>query len=186
MKPQLRYLIACALFAALSAVSAFIRIPTPMVPITLQTMVVAAAGMLLGAKYGAISQALYVAIGLLGVPVFTQGGGFSYVLQPTFGYLLGFIGGAFISGIISRRGRPGWRRTLAASFASLAVVYAVGVPYLYLVTTQVLGLQKTVGWVLQIGFLASIPSDVITSVLLCLFIPRLTRALQSANVLISG
>ena len=49
------------------------------------------AGLLLGARLGALSQALYVGLGLVGLPIFAAGGGFSYVFNPTFGFLLGLV-----------------------------------------------------------------------------------------------
>ena len=67
----------CALFIVLMVVSAFIRIPIPYVPITFQTVVAVLAGLLLGAKWGAASVAIYVFMGLLGLPVFRAGGGFA-------------------------------------------------------------------------------------------------------------
>ena len=95
-----RDLILCALFTALSAIGAFIRIPVPLVPFTLQITFTTLAGLLLGSKKGAISVAVYVLMGLIGIPVFTQGGGFSYVLKPSFGFLVAFIIGAFVTGLI--------------------------------------------------------------------------------------
>ena len=81
-------MILAALFAALTAVGAFLRIPTPVSSFTLQIMFTAMAGVLLGRKWGAVSQAVYVLLGLLGLPVFTNGGGLGVVLQPTFGFCL--------------------------------------------------------------------------------------------------
>ena len=78
-------LLLCALFTALVAMGAFIRIPTPLVPLTLQLWCTTMAGMLLGPKLGAISVLVYVLLGLIGVPVFTMGGGIGYIFQPTFG-----------------------------------------------------------------------------------------------------
>ena len=75
-------LILIALFAALSVVGAFVKIPTPLVPFTLQTLFCVYAGFLLGARRGFASQLLYLLIGLIGIPVFALGGGPSYVLQP--------------------------------------------------------------------------------------------------------
>ena len=66
-----------AMFAALSAIGAFIRVPMPMVPFTLQLFFTTMAGLLLGGELGALSVGVYVLIGLLGLPVFTGGGGFS-------------------------------------------------------------------------------------------------------------
>jgi biotin transporter BioY len=85
-----------ALFAALTAVGAFIKIPLPYVPLTLQTLFVMLAANLLGPKYGSLSQGIYLALGLIGLPIFAQGGGPGYIFQPTFGYLVGYPVGAFI------------------------------------------------------------------------------------------
>ena len=94
-----------ALFTALICAGAFIKIPTPLLPVTFQSLFVTLAGLLLGGKKGALSVGVYVFIGLLGIPVFTEGGGLSYILKPTFGYLLGFILCAFISGKIAENCR---------------------------------------------------------------------------------
>ena len=77
-----RTMILCALFAALTAVGAFFKIPFALAAISLQFLFTAMAGVLLGAGYGALSQAVYVLIGLVGVPIFALGGGFSYIFQP--------------------------------------------------------------------------------------------------------
>lgn len=98
-----RKLVYTALFAALTAAGAFLRIPLGVSSITLQFLFTAMAGVLLGAGGGALSQAVYVALGLLGLPIFTAGGGFGYVLQPTFGFLLGLIPAAAVIGAMTRR-----------------------------------------------------------------------------------
>lgn len=76
-----------ALFAALTAVGGLIKIPA-YVPFTLQTLFAMLAGALLSRKEAVASQLIYLALGLIGVPVFASGGGLSYVLTPTFGYAL--------------------------------------------------------------------------------------------------
>ena len=83
-----RDLIYCALFAALTAIGAFLHFQLFQATITLQFFFTAMAGLLLGAKLGALSQLLYVALGLVGVPIFAAGGGFGYIFNPTFGFLL--------------------------------------------------------------------------------------------------
>ena len=97
----LRSLILAALLGALTAIGAWLQIPVGITSITLQFLFTAFAGVLLGWKWGAVSQLLYVAIGLLGLPVFTQGGGIGYVLQPSFGFLLGLIPAAAVIGALS-------------------------------------------------------------------------------------
>ena len=83
-REKTRNLILCSLFAALIAVGAFIRIPIPVVPFTLQILFTTLAGLLLGSRLGATSVCIYIALGLLGLPIFAEGGGFAYVLKPRF------------------------------------------------------------------------------------------------------
>ena len=131
-------LVLAALFAALTAVGAFFKIPFALAAISLQFLFTAMAGILLGAGYGALSQGVYVLIGLVGVPIFALGGGLSYVLQPTFGFLLGLIPSAFVIGKLAKRPLT-FRGTALAMLAGLAVLYAIGVPYMALILNTFLG-----------------------------------------------
>lgn len=133
-----RKLVYTALFAALTAAGAFLRIPLGVSSITLQFLFTAMAGVLLGAGCGALSQSVYVALGLIGLPIFTTGGGFAYVLQPTFGFLLGLIPTAAVIGALTRRNASPVRVALAC-VAGLAVLYAVGVPYMALILNGYMG-----------------------------------------------
>ena len=93
-----RELVLCALFVALITVGTFVRIPVGADVYTLQFLFTLLAGLLLGERLGALAVLVYIALGLLGVPVFASGGGPSYVLQPTFGFMLGFLPGAYLTG----------------------------------------------------------------------------------------
>ena len=119
-----RDLIYCALFAALTAIGAFLHFQLFQATITLQFYFTAMAGLLLGAKLGALSQLLYVVLGLVGVPIFAAGGGFGYIFNPTFGFLLGLIPTAWVIGKIAEKDRS-VPRLLLACFAGLAVVLAM-------------------------------------------------------------
>ena len=122
----------CAIFVALMVVSAFIRIPFPLVPLTFQTVVAVLAGLLLGTA----AVGVYIFMGLIGLPVFTSGGGFAYVVQPTFGYILGFAAAAFVAGALCGRRKAAQitlRGALLASVAGFLVNYIVGVPYFLLI-----------------------------------------------------
>ena len=126
----------CAIFVVLMIVSAFIKIPFPLVPLTFQTVVAVLAGLLLGPLYGTAAVGVYIFMGLLGLPVFTNGGGFAYVVQPTFGYILGFAAAAFVAGALCGRGKAAQitlRGALLASVAGFLVNYIVGVPYFLLI-----------------------------------------------------
>ena len=125
-------LIYCALFAALTAIGAFIHFQFMHATITLQCFFTAMAGLLLGARLGALSQALYVGLGLVGLPIFAAGGGFSYVFNPTFGFLLGLIPAAWVIGRLAEKTRTPLRLALACA-AGFAVLYAIGLPYIALI-----------------------------------------------------
>ncbi len=97
------YLILCALFAALTAVGAWISIPLPFtpVPVTLATMVTSLAGGLLGPRYGSMSMVVYVLLGAAGAPFFHNfTGGAGIIAGPTGGYIVGYIFSALICGIL--------------------------------------------------------------------------------------
>lgn len=169
-------MILCALFAALTAVGAFFKIPFPLAAISLQFFFTAMAGILLGAKYGALSQAVYVLAGLAGAPVFSLGGGLSYVLQPTFGFVLGLIPGAYI---IGRLAQPLLcaRRVFFASLAGLALVYAVGLGYLALIANGYLGKGLSLRQIMMSGMLIYLPGDLVKITAISALAPAIGRRL---------
>ena len=91
-------MVLCGVFTTLIAVGAFIKVPVPVVPFTLQFLFTMMAGLLLGGRKGALSVGVYILLGLVGLPVFAEGGGFWYILKPSFGYLLGFMLAAYVTG----------------------------------------------------------------------------------------
>lgn len=93
-------MIMCALFTALIAVGAFIKVPVPVVPFTLQFLFTMLAGLIMGGRLGAISVGLYAVLGLVGLPIFAEGGGIWYVLKPSFGYIIGFALGSLVTGLM--------------------------------------------------------------------------------------
>ena len=132
-KPKVKSLVLCGLFTALIGVGAFIKIPIPYVPISLQNFITTLAGLLLGAKLGAASVLIYIIIGLLGIPIFANGGGINYIFNPTFGYILGFVLGAYITGKIAQNKQVCFSRALTACLLGMGTVYMVGVPYFYII-----------------------------------------------------
>lgn len=147
-----------ALFAALTAIGAFLQIPVGITSITLQFLFTSLAGLLLGAKWGALSQLVYVILGLVGLPVFTQGGGPGYLLQPSMGFLLGLVPAAWIVGRLTEQKRT-HGRVILACLAGLAALYAVGVPYMYAVLHLYLGRDMTLWAVVWSGMLIYLPGD---------------------------
>jgi len=181
MKP--RDLIQIAMFAALTAIGAFIRIETPVVPFTLQYLFCAYSGVLLGFRKGIYSQLLYVGIGLLGIPVFTKGGGPAYVLQPTFGYLLGFILCAGIIGWwVERQKELTFTGLLLPVLAGMLAVYLCGVPYLYTIVNVYLGKAMPFSAAVAAGFTPFILQDVVMSVLVALTALKIVPILRRAGL----
>lgn len=159
MKHTVKTMLLIALFAALTAVGAFLRVPLGAISFTAQVFFTCMAGVLLGPYAGAASQAVYVLLGLLGAPIFTEGGGLLYFAKPTFGFLLGLIPMAFAVGLAADR-LPVQNvrlRLLLACAIGLVVLYAVGLPYLYFV----LGGAWSVGKTLVSGCLIFLPFDAV-------------------------
>ncbi|MFH1567259.1 MAG: biotin transporter BioY [Gemmatimonadota bacterium] len=143
--------------ATLTAVGAFLRLPLPYVPVTLQVPFVGLAGLWLGPWQGAASQLVYLAAGLMGFPVFARGGGPQYVFEPSFGYLAGFAPGALVTGFLAR-GSAGYLRTLLAVYAGLVAVYGAGLAHLFLVLGRAAEAPVAPEAILQAG-LAPLPKD---------------------------
>lgn len=180
MNLSVRDMILISLFAALTGIGAFIKIPTPIVPFTLQFLFCTYAGMFLGAKKALYSQFLYLFIGLIGIPIFANGGGPAYVLQPTFGYLIGFATCSYIVGkFVDKNKEIKFWPTFGIILLGLGAVYIFGVAYLYMVVKFYLDKEMTIVTALTVGFLPYITLDVIQSVIIALsaikIIPILRR-----------
>ncbi|MGL4283811.1 biotin transporter BioY [Eubacterium aggregans] len=156
-------MVLCALFVALVAIGAFIQSPVPNLDyFTIQFFFVLLAGMLLGPRLGALSIAVYVAIGLLGIPIFAAGGGPAYILHPSFGYLLGFIAATSVTGLIAgQRDSPHFKQLLIASLGGFLITYGIGLTYKYFILNFYMGTPMPLG---LIAFSLDIPGDL----LLCL------------------
>ena len=163
-----RQLTLCALFAALIAIGTHIKIPTPLLPLTLQTLFVVLSGLVLGRKYGALAVCVYVASGLIGLPVFTGS-----ALNPTFGYILGFIPGAWVAGYFAEKFRPCFMTWTLGAVAGIAVIYAIGIPYYYALSKLYLGNELGAKTLLIYFVLMPIPGDIAKSFAAGLIVQRL-------------
>ncbi len=175
-------LILISLFTALTAVGAFIRIPVPVCPFTLQLLFTTLAGVLLGAKKGAVSVLIYVLLGLAGLPIFTGGGGISYVLQPTFGYLIGFIVGAFVTGAAAHSSHPSMKRLLTGCFLGLAIVYALGMLYYWLISRFWLGDPIGIAPLFLYCFVLAVPGDICLCILASVLGKKLLPVINKQSV----
>lgn len=105
--------------------------------VTFQVGAVLLTGCLGGKNAAALSQIAYLFLGLIlfqvfELPVFTQGGGLSYVREPGFGYLLGFIPAGWICGYLAFRDPPKLENLALSSLSGLGIIHACGLVYLSL------------------------------------------------------
>ncbi|WP_407305858.1 biotin transporter BioY [Desulfosporosinus sp. SB140] len=123
-----------------------------LIPFSVLPVFVYLSGLILGAEYAAMAMLVYLALGLFGLPVFASApfGGFGYILKPTFGFLLGYVGAAYAVGRIYREGSL-WRAILGV-LCGLVILYLFGLSYLYMILHWVLHQSTSVAGVLMIGF----------------------------------
>ncbi len=166
-----------AVFAALAAVFSLTpAIPVgPLgVPITLQTLAVVLAGLILGARRGFLAIALWLVVGFAGLPVFANGGaGLGMFVKPSIGYLLSFPFGAALAGLVAQAtaGRRGarWVWLLVAALAASVLIHVAGIVGMSVVA-HLDPLKAT------IVDLAYVPGDLIKDVLAALIAAQVYRA----------
>lgn len=182
-KKQTTEIVLCGMFVALITAGAFIKIPVPLVPFTLQYLFTMLAGLLLGAKSGFIAVTVYILLGLIGFPVFSSGGGIGYVLEPTFGYIIGFAVGAFVTGWMAHQTEsPGYLRLLAANFTGLLIVYLFGMVYYELISWVYLGRPIDLWSLIWFCFILAVPGDILLCIIAAVLGKRLIPILQKEKL----
>jgi len=132
---SLRRLVYAALFAALTAVGAYLAVPIGPVPIVLQNLFVMLAGLLLGSRGGLASVGIYLLAGACGLPVFAGGtGGLARFFGPTGGYLIGYLPAVWVIGRIAATDRPRAALDGIALLCGCLVLYGCGLAWLKVVT----------------------------------------------------
>lgn len=178
-----KQLVFCSLFTALIAVGAFIKIPVPVVPFTLQYLFTMLAGLILGPRLGTISVAAYMLLGLAGLPIFTEGGRTVVRAQAELW---------LYHRLLHRDLRDRYARCQAekahlcplscANLAGLAVVYAAGMIYYYVICNYVLDTPIAVGPLFLYCFVLAVPGDTALSVLGAVLIKRLAPLLERSGI----
>lgn len=167
---SIRELTVGGLFAALIAAGAFIKITLPTEPVpmhfTLQWFFVLLAGLLLNRHLAGASVGVYLLIGLVGVPVFASGGGPSYLIRPTFGYLLGFAAAAYLMAWLCEICRTlNFKKMLSVSVIGLLAYYGIGVFYYFLICRFLVSQELTWQILLINCFLSTAVADFVLCVI---------------------
>jgi biotin transport system substrate-specific component len=172
---------------ALTSILAQIAIPLWPIPITGQTFAVLFVGATLGVVRAALSMVLYLAIGLLGLPVFApqaNGGhitGIAALVGPTGGYLIGFIlAAAFVGWLAQREWDRKWLRTLIAFVVGTVLIYAVGLPWLYVALAR-LNVPNPLQATLAGGLYPFLLGDAIKAILAAVLLPVVWRLTAPKN-----
>jgi biotin transport system substrate-specific component len=173
---KLCQLLGVGVFIILTALSAFVRIPLPFtpVPFTLQTFFVLLSGALLGRKLGTVSQVAYMLLGLTGYQVFTGSqAGPLYLLGPTGGYIVGFIGATFLVGSFLSREKQSWPAVFITLLAADFVILFSGTLWLKL------SLSCQPGTAFLLGFLPFIPGDILKVLLATVIYNKIGARIKS-------
>src|SRR6266850_1105692 len=168
--------VAIVLGALLVAAAAQVSIPLPgtPVPMTLQPMAVLLVGGLLGARLGALSMILYLAMGAAGLPVFTPTVpllGFARLFGPTGGYLLAYPVAAWAVGTVVRDGSRVWR-VACGVFAGLVLIHLGGLAQLAILTGNLSAAARFGTWPFLLG-------DLLKLVILVPVLARLTPTVRA-------
>ena len=171
-KMTTRMLVFCALFAALTAVCAWIAIPIGPVPISLATFAVMMCGLLLGWKYGVIAIAVYILLGLAGVPVFANFKAASALMGPTGGYIIGYLPYALLAGLAVPR--------LQEKFFGRCVLLVLGTIACYFLGTAwfIHATGRSLAESIGLCVLPFLPGDAAKILLSAFLAPRLRKALK--------
>ncbi len=156
-----------ALFCALICVGSFVRIPMPnMMPITLQTFFVLLTALVLPLKASVFATATYMALGLIGLPIFSGGGGLGYVLMPNFGFIIGFVVTSVIMSVVTQKinKRAFWQYT-TISLLGVTIIYIIGIFYFAFITNVYNKSDYSVIWFIQTVFLPFLPKEILCVIL---------------------
>lgn len=161
-----KHLVFAALFTALIAIGAQIRVPLGPVPFTLQVPMVLLAGMLLGKKLGLISIMAYIGIGLIGIPVFAGSGGLGSLVSPSFGFVLGFIPGVVITAM---GGNKDTKKMITFTLFGMSAIFISGVLYFSFIMNIVIGTSMSLTQILMAAVVPFLIKDIILAVLTVMF-----------------
>ncbi|MCI5809865.1 MAG: biotin transporter BioY [Oscillospiraceae bacterium] len=171
-------MVLCALLAAMTGILSQIGIPIGEIPINLALFSVYLAGGLLGSYKGAVSMVVYVMMGAVGVPVFSNfRGGLSVLVGPTGGYILGYIFAALAVGMVSTYWGDSFWKLAVGMTGGLALCYQFGTVWFVLLTGK--GLVAA----LSACVVPFLPGDAVKIISAAILVPELKKAINLSRKL---
>lgn len=163
------------LFTALMIAGAYIRIPLPPVPITLQSLFIMIGALLLTPGEAAFSALLWIFLGAIGLPVFTSGGGFAALFGPTGGYIFGMAIAMVVGAFLFRN-----RRTFAWNILNTVIMNLI----IYAIGTTYLAINRDMSFVaaLGVGVTPFLIGDGIKMIISSLIAPPLKKELEKNTI----
>lgn len=177
-KVSVRDMIYASMLAALTGILGYVIIPLPFspVPITGQTLAIMLIGLVLSPFMSFMSVAIFLLLGIIGIPVFSGGqAGIGVLIGPKGGYLIGFLIGAVVISLIRKNSNNFIRMAISSLIGGVLIVYLMGVPWLAYITGM--NIKKA----LLVGALPFIPGDLLKMVV-ALFIARKINNLLQKEV----
>ena len=157
----------------LLTVSSKIQVPFWPVPMTMQTFVVLVLSMAYGWKLSALTLIFYLFEGAIGLPVFAKGGGLTYLVGPTAGYLYGMTVAAAVIGYFADKGYGKTiLKTLIPLLIGTIIIFLFGI--FYLVSITGMSYYKAI----QVGLLPFIPSELFKIALALFLIPTIWKIIK--------
>ena len=145
------------------------------IPISLQTFAVFICSLILGWKASLVFLT-YTILGLVGLPIFTSGGGFAYIYSPTFGFIISFIVASLVIGIASKSEKRYLK--YVTSLIGLLIINIIGVAYMYFIFNFYMDTSYSLLYIIQIGVLPFILKDIIIAVVSCIIYSRIKIVLD--------
>lgn len=187
MKISTKDMALVAVFTALTGIGAFISFPIGPVPITLQSSFVILSGIVIGPKLGALSQIVYISLGLIGVPIFSGlTGGPQSIMKPSFGFIIGFVFAAFIVGkIVNSERKVSSKRIFIAALVGTITIYLFGLPYMYYMLNIIMGKEFSFIQIFNMGCLLFLPGDFAKFIIVSIVGIKLLKTLNISKLSLS-
>ena len=184
-KNMTRKFAACALCTAVICVLAPVSIPVGVIPVSLATFAILFSALLLGPKWGTVSTAVYLMIGMIGIPVFAgYTAGVAKLAGPTGGYLIGYIPMAAISGkVYFTYGKT--RKSVRKKILALLAAASIGTIVLYMLGTIWFCFESGSSFSAALGVcvIPFLPGDAIKTAAAAVIIPSIETALSKSGIL---